>query len=71
MGNFEQFITGFTLPTIIQIFDTAIDILVYILSIMGALSIILVGALLGLCVVITIINIVISATYKLCGKIRK
>jgi len=61
---------GWTIPTISQIFGTAIDILVYILSIMGAISIVLIGILFAVCVVITIINIVISATSKLCKRIR-
>jgi hypothetical protein len=59
-----------TIPTIPELFNGAIDVMVYILSILGALSIILIGALVGVCTVITLINIIISVTYKACKRIR-
>jgi hypothetical protein len=59
-----------TIPTIPELFNGAIDVMVYILSLLGALSLILIGALLGVCIAITLINVVISVTYKICKRIR-
>ena len=61
---------NFTMPTIGEIFNFAIDTLIYILSIIGSLSIVAIGSLLGVCIIITLINVVLSITLKAIRRIR-
>jgi hypothetical protein len=64
-------ITNFIMPTIPEMFHGALDILIYVLSIMGAISVVLLGSLIGLCFVITFINIIINLTFRICKGLKK